>query len=466
MRARILGRFSFVATAAALLSLSASYGQAADFGFYGRSGDAIEINLSGIPGISAGSTFSGLALNATGHSVLGSDLLVGQPFASTGRFWVLPDPAGPGDVNGSARGYQGTLTGSLLVDGQSKTFSVTVQPGYTGSGPGSVGQSLEAQGKATNNKLFVAQQQQRLRYLGFVAQGGAPLVVDGDFGPATNTALRTFQAANIGGANTTQAGADGVIGPTTAGWLNAANATTWGQVASNADVTISNQINERHTTNWTADLIYKGSALAKSRGLGNQQTNALSAADGYGSSAYHNTHRVGTDIDLYTGVYGFGNGSLSTLEQKVANQAVAFIDTVAAGRVLNIITSNSDVRNNILSQRPGASITLDSTDVHTNHLHIDVGPPTFSAGRSNLAGDFNLDDTVNMADLAVWQQNFGTVYTGSDFLLWQRRYGASQTPLGAEATVLSVPEPQAILLAAWMGVLWRRRQFAAGERGR
>lgn len=443
--------------AIAIAALSTSLAPGADFGFFGRSGDAIEINLAGLPGIPAGATFGGLTLSATGHIVLTSDLLTGQPFANSGRFWVFADPAGPGDTNGGARGYQGTLTGSLLVNDVSQSFSVTVRPGYTGSGAGAVGQSLEAQGKATNNKLFVAQQQQRLRYLGFVAQGGASLVVDGDFGPATNTAMRTFQAANIGGVNTTQAGADGIVGPTTASWLNAANATTWGQVASNSDVTISNQISERHATNWTADLIYKGSALAKSRGLGTQQTNALSAADGYGSDAHHDTHRVGSDIDLYTGVYGRGNGTLSTLEQKVANQAVAFIDAGATGRVSRIITSNSDVRDNILAQRPGANIYLDPTSVHENHLHIDVGPPTFAAGRANLgAGDFNMDDSVNAADLAVWKQYYGANYTGNDFLVWQRRLGASQAPLGAETLVQAVPEPQALALLAWGLVLCRK----------
>jgi hypothetical protein len=208
---------------------------AANFTFFGRSGDAIEINLGALPGVSPSSTFSALNTSGfSGHTVLTSDTLLGQSFASTGRLWVFANPArntpATGDSDPAARGFQGFLSGSLLVNGVTKTFSVTVRPGYTGSGAGSVGQSSERIDDPTNNPLFVAQQQQRLRYLGFVPQGGTPLAVDGDFGPLTDSATRTFQAAFVGGYNTTQADVDGIIGPNTAGWLNAANAPTWSEL--------------------------------------------------------------------------------------------------------------------------------------------------------------------------------------------------------------------------------------------
>ena len=77
---------------------------------------------------------------------------------------------------------------------------------------------------------------------------------------------------------------------------------------------------------------------------------------GLAAQNYHDTHRVGTDIDLYTGVFGRGNGTLSALEQKVANQAVAFIDAQASGKVARIIVSNYDIRDNILAQRPGTKL--------------------------------------------------------------------------------------------------------------
>jgi peptidoglycan hydrolase-like protein with peptidoglycan-binding domain len=444
-------------------ALVAPVAHAADFGFFGRSGDAIEVNLASLPGVSAGSTFSSLNLAGfNGHTVLTSDLLTSQPFDSTGRFWVFPNPArntaALGDVNPSARGFQGTLSGSLLVNGESKTFTVTVQPGYTGSGAGAVGQSLESQGRAANNPLYVAQQQQRLRYFGFVAEGGAPLAVDADFGPATSSALKTFQGAFTGGVNTTQANVDGIVGPNTAGWLNAQNAPIFQEITPTSAFTVS-AVSERFATNWTIDLITKGSVLAKAATGITQRVTALSTADGYGSSAWHATHRVGTDIDLATNssTHNWGNGVTSTDEANVIKHAVAFIDANASGRVIRFITSNQDIFDGIQAARPSISLYYDTSGGHRDHLHIDVGPPTRVAGRSNLEGDFNLDDVVNAADLAVWKQYAGANYTGADFLTWQRRLGTSQASALASGAALSIPEPSSLALLALAVTLSGRR---------
>jgi hypothetical protein len=159
-----------------VLLLAGSSISAADFTFYGRTGDAIELNLAALPAIAPGATFSGLNISGfSGHTVLTSDTLTSQPFSSTGRLWVFANPArntpALGDTDASSRGFQGTLSGSVLVNGVNKTFTITARPGYTGSGAGSVGQSSEQINDPANNSLFVAQQQQRLRYLGFVDEG-------------------------------------------------------------------------------------------------------------------------------------------------------------------------------------------------------------------------------------------------------------------------------------------------------
>jgi len=465
-----------------------TYATAADFNFFGRSGDAIEINLGAIPGITPGSTFS--ALNISGfanHTVLTSDTLTAQPFSSSGRMWVFANPArdtaAEGDANTTARGFQGVLSGSVLVNGVSKTFSVTVQPGYTGSGAGAVGQSGESQGDATNNPLFVAQQQQRLRYLGFVRQGGAAIAVDGDFGPATNDATRTFQGAFVGGYNTTQADVDGIIGPNTAGWLNAANAPTWNELVDPdpqppGTFSISRMIGnfdiypgadpgtgartgntpqpERFGTSWTIDLIKKGSAIAKVATGRTQRINAMSMADGYGSSCCHNTHRVGMDIDLGTdsSTWNWGDGVTSSEEQKVISHAISFVNAAATGRVIRFITSNQDIYDGIHAASPSTALYYDTSGGHQNHLHIDVGPPTQIAGLANLAGDFNLDDVVDARDYVIWRQNVDKTLTQSSFAQWRSNFGKSITnrqiaagaDLGGQFGAFAVPEPASAVL--------------------
>jgi hypothetical protein len=468
----------------------ASFAMAADFNFYGRSGDAIEINFTAIPGVSAGATFSGLNTSGfSGHTVLTSDTLTGQTFASSGRLWVFANPArdtvAEGDANPAARGYEGSLSGSLLINGVTKTFSVLVQPGYTGGGQGSVGQSLESLGDSTNNPLYVAQQQQRLRYFNFVRQGGAAVSVTGTFDNATDEATRTFQGAFLGGVNTTQADADGIIGPITAGWLNAANAPTWNELIDpdpqlpgtfststmigNFDIypgpdpgtgarTGNTPQPERFGTSWTVDLIKKGSALAKATTGRTQRINAISMSDGYGSSCCHNTHRVGMDIDLYTNsaTWNLGNGTIDSEEQKVISHAISFVNAGATGRVIRFITSNQDIYDGIHAASPNTPLYYDTSGDHQNHLHIDVGPPTQVSGLANLSGDFNLDDVVDDRDYLVWRRGLNKTLTQADYTQWRSNFGKTITnrPVAAGADYspgfagnMPVPEPLMMFLA-------------------
>ena len=461
--------FKFCACAAAAVLIIAPSAHAIDFNFYGRSGDAIEINLAALPGVATGSTFSGLDLSGfAGHTVLTGDTLTGQAFSTFGRFWLFPNPArntpALGDINSSARGFQGVLNGSVLISGVNKSFSIKVQPGYTGSGFGAVGQSSERIGDATNNPLFVAQQQQRLRYLGFVRQGGAAIAVDGDFGPATDEATRTFQGAFVGGYNTTQADVDGIIGPNTAGWLNARNAPIWGELIDPdpqpaGTFSISRMIGsfdiypggdrsgttpqpERFGTSWTFNLIEKGSAIAKAATGRTQRINAISRSDGYGSSAAHSTHRVGMDIDLGTdsSTWNWGDGVTSSEEQKVITHAISFVNAGASGRVIRFITSNQDIYDGIHAASPSTALYYDTSGDHQNHLHIDIGPPTRIAGLANLAGDFNLDDVVDARDYLLWLEGLGATYRHADYNLWRANFGRANA---ADAAAMAVPEPAA-----------------------
>ncbi|MEQ8849500.1 peptidoglycan-binding domain-containing protein [Botrimarina sp.] len=469
-----------------LLAVLCSAAAAADFDFYGRSGDAILLDFGSLPGVPAGATFSGLALdNFFGHAALSSDDLDQGDFASGGRLWVLANPdfdrPDLGDSDPTARGFQGKLTGSVRVSGETKTFSVTVQPGFTGAGPGAVEQSLERLGRAANNPLYVAQQQQRLRYLGFARRGGGPVTVNGDLGATTDEALRTFQAAVVGGVNTRQSDVDGIVGPNTAAWLNAANAPTWDELidpdpqpyppAFSVERMIGDfdllpsfdsdgsgrtgrtpQI-ERFGTSWAIELMEAGSAAAKAATGVTQLMNGMSTRDGYGSAAYHGTHRAGMDIDLHVDypTHNFGDGAISAAEQGVIDTAVAFVDAGAAGGperggVARFITSNRDILDGVRAARPGTSLYYDDSGGHRNHLHVDVAPPERLAGLANLPGDFNLDGSVDAADYTVWRDGLGATLTGDAHALWAGAYGAA-------AGAAAVPEPTGLAVAATLAAL-------------
>lgn len=80
---------------------------------------------------------------------------------------------------------------------------------------------------------------------------------------------------------------------------------------------------------------------------------------------------------------------------------------------------------------------------------------------TSIPGDFNGNGVVNNADLVVWKAGFGTTYTGSDFLVWQRNYTGGGT---STAAVGSVPEP-ATLGIALMGLAgtWFARSRSQGR---
>lgn len=472
---------------------------AADLNFYGRSGDAIALDFGALPGVSAGATFSGLSLTGfTGHTVLSSSDLNQGNFASDGKLWVMPNPtrntAGTGDTDLDARGFQGVLTGSLEIGGIERSFQVTVQPGYTGDGLGAVQQSGERINRPANNLLYVAQQQQRLKYLGFVQEGGGALVVDGLFGPNTEASLRTFQAAFVAGFNTTQSSVDGIIGPNTAGWLNAANAPRWDEMIdpdpqtpgtfSVAGILGDYDIlpgrdpgtgirsgntpqSERFGTDWAIDLWEAGAAAAKLATGDPLLMNALSTDDGYGSAAFHSTHRVGMDIDMHVdaSTHNFGNGSVSSAEQGVIDAAVALIDAgnsglPGRGQVSRIISSNQDILSGIGAARPRVETSFDSSGGHRNHLHIDVTSPDQVAGVANLPGDFNLDNVVDTLDYTLWRDNLGSTLRESDYHLWASSYGGGTAAgLNAFPQVATVPETGSLslLLLACGGMVVHRR---------
>ena len=64
-------------------------------------------------------------------------------------------------------------------------------------------------------------------------------------------------------------------------------------------------------------------------------------------------------------------------------------------------------------------------------------------GLGSIAGDFDNDGDVDEVDLTMLQSGYATgIYSGSDFLEWQRGYTAS----GGTAAAAAVPEPSGILL--------------------
>jgi MYXO-CTERM domain-containing protein len=79
--------------------------------------------------------------------------------------------------------------------------------------------------------------------------------------------------------------------------------------------------------------------------------------------------------------------------------------------------------------------------------------PTAVLLKVTIPGDFDGDFTVEYEDIEAWPAGFGSLYSGLEFLAWQRNLGMSVSPVAA------VPEPTAAALAAMglVGIVLRRR---------
>lgn len=66
-----------------------------------------------------------------------------------------------------------------------------------------------------------------------------------------------------------------------------------------------------------------------------------------------------------------------------------------------------------------------------------------------LPGDFDGNGTVDVSDLAVWRQGYGTNFDGGDFITWQRSVPSNGTPVDN----IAVPEPTAWPLVCTVAIL-------------
>jgi hypothetical protein len=76
----------------------------------------------------------------------------------------------------------------------------------------------------------------------------------------------------------------------------------------------------------------------------------------------------------------------------------------------------------------------------------------------SLAGDFNGDGFVNLADYTVWRDGLGDTFAASEYDLWKQNFGRSANDPAPEATApAAVPEPTTALLGlAFVPLLIRR----------
>ncbi len=211
----------------------------------GRTGDVIEVDLKKAFG---GTTYTNLTFPdytlvtdslgdihltqfaAEDAKVVLSTRANDEPFASRGRFYLVPEAAGPViDSDVTSPGFQGMILGHVTVDGAVRSFQLDVQRGYSTAGQHMVtgGTSLVARLRA----------EQRLKHFGYPSANGQLLDVDGVYDQRTQEAVRLFNAAvnhqEKNPADATELLFANEYGP---GTLNSSAAPRWGKLVPSSGV--------------------------------------------------------------------------------------------------------------------------------------------------------------------------------------------------------------------------------------
>ena len=259
----------------------------ADFVRLGKSGDVISFDLKELAQ-GSGTQFSGLSFTTTGYGEFFLPETVGEePFSSSGQFYVIPNPS-----------FTGSISGTVVVDGSSRTFAVDVLSGYSYHGADIVHGDLSA--------LNIMRLRQRLRYLGYPDPQGDLLKLDtgenDEFDANTRWALGLFMAAARGGVHNPQ--------ETTIhkALINSPQAPRWVELVGNAGITILDQEDgtsqtEKWGTDWTQSVLDRiGQALGDGGDRLGLRAASLRAG---GASEFHQNevpgaHHAGLSIDFET----------------------------------------------------------------------------------------------------------------------------------------------------------------------
>ncbi|WP_442481476.1 hypothetical protein [Aeoliella sp. SH292] len=239
---------------------------------------------------------------------------------------------------------------------------------------------------------------------------------------------------------------DGTLATNEANLTNDAGATIrgGGTIVSTGDTTLNQSILTNH------GLVAPGSTVGDLQVQGNfvQSASGILEID-------VNGFETGEFDQLLIGTITPTSGGLATLAGTLDfNFAAELIP--ALGDELVVLTAKQIT--GMFDSIEGLPTLAAGLDWQIDYLPTMVMATVIGLTPPNLAGDFNGDGFVNLADYTVWRDGLGDTHSTSDYDLWKQNFGRSANDPTPEANgPAAVPEPTTALLAlAFLPLLARR----------
>jgi hypothetical protein len=271
---------------------------------------------------------------------------------------------------------------------------------------------------------------------------------DGDFDISLDGTIAITGTQQINNRSDSDIFVDGTLTINSANLVNEVGATIrgGGTILGAGDTTINQSILTNH------GLVAPGSTIGDLQILGNYVQSATGVLEidvtGFDAGEYDQLL-----IETISSTSG-GNATLAgTLDFNFAADLLPALGDELVVLTAKQITGMFDTIEGLPALAAGLDWQIDYLPTMVMATVIGLTPP-------NLAGDFNGDGFVNLADYTVWRDGLGDTYAASDYDLWKQNFGRSiNDPAPEVTTPASVPEPTAALLALVFLPLLARRAW-------
>jgi autotransporter-associated beta strand protein len=242
------------------------------------------------------------------------------------------------------------------------------------------------------------------------------------------------------------------------------------------------------TTTVNAGTLLVNNSSGSGTGTGPVVVNSSATLGGTGTISGSVTVNAGGHIAPGQSIESLDVGSLTLSAGSILDFELDTVAGADTSDLINVTASGGLTINGVTlnitdagGMTPGTYTLIDyagTLNGNVGNIAFGTLPPGFLYSLSNnaantsielsvsasLAGDFNGDGSVDMADYVVWRKGFGTTYTQEDYDDWRNNFGAQAGGGALDSASTAVPEPATIAGLLLSGLVFILARGASAER--